>query len=410
MYDFAIVGGGIVGLSTGMALTKRYPGAKIIMIEKEKDWARHQTGHNSGVIHSGIYYKPGSYKARFAREGNAAMVEFCKEHGIAYDVCGKVIVATEPKELPLLDNLYQRGLQNELNVKKIDKEELKEIEPHVAGLAAIRVPSCGIADYKGVSRTFARIIQEGGGELRLGTKAENIAEEANKVTIETNRGTIEARFLINCAGLHSDRVAKMTGMNTGMKIVPFRGEYYELAPEKRYLVKHLIYPVPNPDFPFLGVHFTRMINGEVHAGPNAVLAFKREGYTKKDIDIKDVFEVLTYSGFWKMAMPNMKEGMKEMVRSFSKQAFLHSLQRLIPELTEKDIVPTHAGVRAQALMHDGSMVDDFAIFSGKSSMHVCNAPSPAATASIKIGEEIANRVPESLEFRIKAHVVPAVSV
>lgn len=410
MYDFAIVGGGIVGLSTGMALTKRYPGAKIIMIEKEKDWARHQTGHNSGVIHSGIYYKPGSYKARFAREGNAAMVEFCKEHGIAYDVCGKVIVATEPKELPLLDNLYQRGLQNELNVKKIDKDELKEIEPHVAGLAAIRVPSCGIADYKGVSRTFARIIQEGGGELRLGTKVENIAEEANKVTIETNRGTIEARFLINCAGLHSDRVAKMTGMKTGMKIVPFRGEYYELVPEKRHLVKHLIYPVPNPDFPFLGVHFTRMINGEVHAGPNAVLAFKREGYTKKDIDIKDVLEVLTYSGFWKMAMPNMKEGMKEMVRSFSKQAFLHSLQRLIPELTEKDIVPTHAGVRAQALMHDGSMVDDFAIFSGKSSMHVCNAPSPAATASIKIGEEIANRVPESLESRIKAHVVPAVSV
>jgi len=410
MYDFAIVGGGIVGLSTGMALTKRYPGAKIVMIEKEKDWARHQTGHNSGVIHSGIYYKPGSYKARFAREGNAAMVEFCKEHGIAYDVCGKVIVATEPKELPLLDNLYQRGLQNELNVKKIDKDELKEIEPHVAGLAAIRVPSCGIADYKGVSRTFARIIQEGGGELRLDTKVENIAEEANKVTIETNRGTIEARFLINCAGLHSDRVAKMTGMNTGMKIVPFRGEYYELAPEKRYLVKHLIYPVPNPDFPFLGVHFTRMINGEVHAGPNAVLAFKREGYTKKDIDIKDVFEVLTYSGFWKMAMPNMKEGMKEMVRSFSKQAFLHSLQRLIPELTEKDIVPTHAGVRAQALMHDGSMVDDFAIFSGKSSMHVCNAPSPAATASIKIGEEIANRVPESLEAKIKTHVVPAVSV
>jgi L-2-hydroxyglutarate oxidase len=410
MYDFAIVGGGIVGLSTGMALTKRYPGAKIVMIEKEKDWARHQTGHNSGVIHSGIYYKPGSYKARFAREGNAAMVEFCKEHGIAYDVCGKVIVATEPKELPLLDNLYQRGLQNELNVKKIDKDELKEIEPHVAGLAAIRVPSCGIADYKGVSRTFARIIQEGGGELRLGTKVENIAEEANKVTIETNRGTIEARFLINCAGLHSDRVAKMTGMKTGMKIVPFRGEYYELVPEKRHLVKHLIYPVPNPDFPFLGVHFTRMINGEVHAGPNAVLAFKREGYTKKDIDIKDVLEVLTYSGFWKMAMPNMKEGMKEMVRSFSKQAFLHSLQRLIPELTEKDIVPTHAGVRAQALMHDGSMVDDFAIFSGKSSMHVCNAPSPAATASIKIGEEIANRVPESLEAKIKTHVVPAVSV
>ncbi|MBN6188509.1 L-2-hydroxyglutarate oxidase [Aneurinibacillus sp. BA2021] len=410
MYDFAIVGGGIVGLSTGMALTKRYPGAKIVMIEKEKDWAHHQTGHNSGVIHSGIYYKPGSFKARFAREGNKAMVEFCEEHGIAYDVCGKVIVATEPDELARMEDLYQRGLENELNVQKIGVEELHEIEPHVKGLGAIRVPSCGIADYKGVSRTFARIIQEGGGDIRLGTKVENIGETADGVTIETNRGTFSARFLINCAGLQSDRVAKMAGMNTGMKIVPFRGEYYELVPEKRHLVKHLIYPMPNPDFPFLGVHFTRMINGEVHAGPNAVLAFKREGYTKKDIDMKDLFEVLTYPGFWKMAMPNMKEGMKEMVRSFSKQAFLASLQRLIPELTEKDIVPTHAGVRAQALMEDGSMVDDFAIFSGKSSLHVCNAPSPAATASIKIGEEIANRLPEDVVNKLKATAIPAVPV
>ncbi|ERI05962.1 L-2-hydroxyglutarate oxidase [Aneurinibacillus aneurinilyticus] len=410
MYDFAIVGGGIVGLSTGMALTKRYPGAKIVMIEKEKDWAHHQTGHNSGVIHSGIYYKPGSYKARFAREGNAAMVRFCEEHGVAYDVCGKVIVATEQEELPLMESLYERGLQNELDVQKIGPEELKEIEPHVAGLGAIRVPSCGIADYKGVSRTFARIIEEGGGDIRLSTKVENIAEEAQGVTIETNRGTIKARFLINCAGLHSDRVAKMAGMQTGMKIVPFRGEYYELAPDKRHLVKHLIYPVPNPDFPFLGVHFTRMINGEVHAGPNAVLAFKREGYTKSDINIKDLLEVLTYPGFWKMAMPNMKEGMKEMVRSFSKQAFLHSLQRLIPELTEKDIVPTHAGVRAQALMDNGNMVDDFAIFPGKSSLHVCNAPSPAATASIKIGEEIANKLPENVTSGLKSSDVSAVLV
>ncbi|AMA73649.1 L-2-hydroxyglutarate oxidase [Aneurinibacillus thermoaerophilus] len=410
MYDFAIVGGGIVGLSTGMALMKRFPGAKIVMIEKEADWARHQTGHNSGVIHSGIYYKPGSFKARFAREGNAAMVKFCEEHGIAYEVCGKVIVATEPEELPLMDNLYKRGLQNQLNVTKIGPEELKEIEPHVRGLGAIRVPSCGIADYKGVARTFARMIEEGGGDLRLSTKVENIAEEKGGVTVETNRGTIKARFLINCAGLHSDRVAKMADMHTGMKIVPFRGEYYELIPEKRHLVKHLIYPVPNPNFPFLGVHFTRMINGEVHAGPNAVLAFKREGYTKKDISLKDLFEVLTYSGFWKMAMPNMKEGINEMVRSFSKQAFLRSLQRLIPELTEKDIVPTHAGVRAQAIMHDGSMVDDFAIFSGKRSMHVCNAPSPAATASIKIGEEIANRVPDHMIDNIKKTIAPAVLV
>ncbi|WP_026694139.1 L-2-hydroxyglutarate oxidase [Peribacillus kribbensis] len=395
MYDFAIVGGGIIGLSTGMALTKRYPGTKIVMIEKEKDWAHHQTGHNSGVIHSGIYYKPGSLKAKFAREGNKAMVRFCQEHGIDYDVCGKVIVATNSEELPLLDNLFDRGIQNGLEVIKIGSEELSEIEPHVAGLGAIRVPSCGIADYKGVSQKFAEIIQEGGGDICLDTKVENITDGTDGVAIETNRGTIKSRFLINCAGLHSDRVAKMTGMNTGMKIVPFRGEYYELAPEKRHLVKHLIYPVPNPDFPFLGVHFTRMINGEVHAGPNAVLAFKREGYTKKDINVKDLFEVLTYPGFWKMAMPNMKEGIKEYVRSFSKQAFLHSLQRLIPELTEKDIIPTHAGVRAQALMHDGSMVDDFAIFSGTNSLHICNAPSPAATASIQIGNAVVERIVES---------------
>ncbi|WCN36825.1 L-2-hydroxyglutarate oxidase [Aneurinibacillus uraniidurans] len=396
MFDFAIVGGGIVGLSTGMALTKRFPNAKIVMIEKEKDWAQHQTGHNSGVIHSGIYYKPGSFKARFAREGNEAMVRFCQEHGIKYEMCGKVIVATEPEELPLMDNLYKRGLENELNVSKISVEELKEIEPHVRGLGAIRVSSCGIADYVGVARTFARIIQEGGGELRLGTEVQRIDERADGVTITTNNGTFQSRYLINCAGLHSDRVAKMSGKDPGMKIVPFRGEYYELVPEKKHLVKHLIYPVPNPDFPFLGVHFTRMINGDVHAGPNAVLSFKREGYTKSDFDLKDLAEVLTYPGFWKMAMPNMKEGMKEIVRSFSKQAFLASLQRLIPELTEKDIVPTHAGVRAQALKPDGNMVDDFAIFPGEKSMHVCNAPSPAATASIKIGESIVENLPAAI--------------
>ena len=395
MFDFSIVGGGIVGLSTGMALTKKYPGAKIVIIEKEKDWAHHQTGNNSGVIHSGIYYKPGSFKAEFAREGNAAMVRFCQEHGISYDICGKVIVATEQNELPHMENLYERGIQNGLDVVKIGKEELKEIEPHVSGLGAIRVPSCGIVDYKGVARKFAEIIQEGGGVVRLETKVENIVERTDGVTIETNRGTINSRFLINCAGLHSDRVAKMSGTETGMKIVPFRGEYYELTPEKRHLVKHLIYPVPNPEFPFLGVHFTRMINGDVHAGPNAVLAFKREGYTKTDINVKDMFEVLTYPGFWKMAMPNMKEGMKEYVRSFSKRAFLHSLQRLIPELTEKDIIPTHAGVRAQALMQDGSMVDDFAIFPGKNSLHICNAPSPAATASIQIGNAVVERISES---------------
>lgn len=400
MYDFIIIGGGIVGLSTGMAVTKKFPHAKIAIIEKEKELAHHQTGHNSGVIHSGIYYKPGSYKAKFAKEGNAAMVQFCEENDIAYDMCGKVIVATEKEELPLLHNLYERGLQNDLHIAKIDKEELAEIEPHVKGLGAIRVPSCGIADYKGVSYAFARFIQESGGEIHVGTVAERITEKKDAVTIETNEGTFKAKFLINCAGLHSDRIAKKTGILTDMKIVPFRGEYYELVPEKRHLVKHLIYPVPNPEFPFLGVHFTRMINGDVHAGPNAVLSFKREGYTKKDFDIKDFMETMTYTGFWKMAMPNMKEGIKEMVRSFSKQSFLKSLQRLIPELTEKDIVPTHAGVRAQAILSNGKMVDDFCIIPGINSLHICNAPSPAATASIKIGEEIVRQVPDVVGVRV----------
>jgi L-2-hydroxyglutarate oxidase len=394
MYDYIIVGGGIVGLSTGYALSQRYPHAKIAIVEKEHKLAHHQTGHNSGVIHSGIYYKPGSFKARFAREGNAAMVAFCKEYGIAYEMCGKVIVATEPEELPLMDNLYERGLQNGLHVSKIGADELKEIEPHVRGLGAIRVPSCGIADYKAVSQTFARLIQESGGEIHLATKVENIGEGKDHITVETNQGTLQTRFLINCAGLHSDRVAKMSGIRTEAKIVPFRGEYYELTPERRHLVKHLIYPVPNPDFPFLGVHFTRMINGEVHAGPNAVLSMKREGYKKTDFDMRDFLEVMTYPGFWKMAIPNMKEGINEMIRSFSKQAFLRSLQRLIPELTEKDIVPTHAGVRAQALMQDGSMVDDFLIVSDKHSIHILNAPSPAATASISIGQAITERIPE----------------
>ncbi|HJV47488.1 MAG TPA: L-2-hydroxyglutarate oxidase, partial [Bacillota bacterium] len=381
-------------LSTGYALSQRYPHSKIAIVEKEQNLAHHQTGHNSGVIHSGIYYKPGSFKAQFAREGNAAMVSFCKEHGIHYEMCGKVIVATEPEELPLMENLYQRGVQNGLNVSIITVEELKEIEPHVRGLGAIRVPSCGIADYKGVSQTFARLIQERGGEIHLSTKVEKINEGKDIITIETNKGTLQTRFVVNCSGLHSDRVAKMSGLNTEAKIVPFRGEYYELIPERRHLVKHLIYPVPNPDFPFLGVHFTRMINGDVHAGPNAVLSLKREGYKKSDFNFNDFIEVMTYPGFWKMAMPNMKEGINEMIRSFSKQAFLRSLQRLIPELTEKDIIPTHAGVRAQALKNDGSMVDDFLIVSNERSIHILNAPSPAATASISIGQAISGQIPE----------------
>ncbi|KAA9028360.1 L-2-hydroxyglutarate oxidase [Niallia endozanthoxylica] len=404
MYDFAIVGGGIVGLSTGMALYQRFPNAKVVVIEKESKVAEHQTGHNSGVIHSGIYYKPGSFKARFARQGSQSMTEFCQVHGIDHDICGKVIVATKEEEMPLLQNLYTRGLENGLAITKIGAEELKEIEPHVKGLGAIRVPQAGIVNYRQVSETFAEIIKENGGEIKLNTKVERIYEDSDSVIIETNRGTFKANMVINCAGLHSDRVAAAAGYKTDMKILPFRGEYFKLKPEKRYLVKHLIYPVPNPKFPFLGVHFTRMISGEVDAGPNAVLSFKREGYKKTDFNAKDLAEALSYSGLWKMAGKFAKEGFDEYVRSFSKKQFTKSLQQLIPEIQEDDLIPAPAGVRAQALRNDGNMVDDFHIIMGRRSIHVCNAPSPAATASIEIGKEVVRRIP------VQSHLLEAVII
>lgn len=392
--DFTVVGGGILGLSTGMHLLKRFPGAKVRVIEKEQSWASHQTGNNSGVIHSGIYYKPGSFKARFAREGSRTMVAFCKEHGIPHDVCGKVIIATRPEELPLLENLYKRGLENGLPVTKITAEEVKETEPHVACLGGIRVPTTGITSYRQVSAKYAELIREAGGELTLGTKVEGIIGDGAEKVVSTTSGDYHTKFLINCGGLHSDRLAKMDGEDPGAKIVPFRGEYYELAPERRSLVKTLIYPVPNPAFPFLGVHFTRMIDGSVHAGPNAVLAFKREGYRKSDFDFRDFAATMMFGGFWKLAKKHFKDGAEEMHRSFSKAAFVRSLQQLIPEVTSEDLVPCHAGVRAQALMNDGNLVDDFLIINGRNSMHVCNAPSPAATASLEIGKTIASQVPD----------------
>ncbi|MDJ0732494.1 MAG: L-2-hydroxyglutarate oxidase [Nostocaceae cyanobacterium] len=394
MYDFAIIGGGIVGLSTGMALCQRYPQARILVLEKESQWAFHQTGNNSGVIHSGIYYKPGSFKAKFSRDGCRSMVEFCQEHGIAHEVCGKVIVATDESELPRLENLYKRGLENGIEVKRISGEEVKEIEPHVSSVGGIHVLSTGIVNYKQVCLKYAELIQNQGGELRLNTKVEKIVSKGDYQVLETNNGSFETRFLINCAGLYSDRVAKMGKVDPKAKIVPFRGEYYELTPEKRYLVKGLIYPVPNPEFPFLGVHFTRMIDGSVHAGPNAVLSLKREGYRKTDFNLGDFAEVMTYPGFWKLAAKHADEGIKEIIRSFSKAAFTRSLQKLIPEVQAEDLVPTHAGVRAQALMNDGKLVDDFLIIHGQNSVHVCNAPSPAATSSIEIGKAIVKEIPE----------------
>ena len=399
MYDFAVIGGGIVGLSTARALLKRHPGAGVVVLEKEASWARHQTGHNSGVIHSGVYYKPGSLKARFSREGAAALVEFCREHGIAHEICGKVIVATQLREMPLLKNLYERGLENGLGVEKIGAEELREIEPYAAGLAALRVPETGIVDYVGVARAFAEEISGEGGELRPGTRVEGVSERGNGVEVSTSRGTLRARTLVNCAGLYSDRVAAMSGVALPAKIVPFRGEYYELSPQKRALVKGLIYPVPNPAFPFLGVHFTRMVEGGVEAGPNAVLGLAREGYGKTDVNLRELAEILGYGAFWRLAARNWWTGAGEVFRSLSKRAFVRSLQRLVPEVREEDLVPAEAGVRAQALKKDGALVDDFLIVEGERSVHVLNAPSPAATACIPIGESVAERASKKAASR-----------
>jgi L-2-hydroxyglutarate oxidase len=396
MYDVAIVGGGVVGLSTAMTLGQQYPDLKILVLEKEAQWGYHQTGHNSGVIHSGIYYKPGSLKAKLCRDGCAGMVQFCEVNNIDHDVCGKVIVATEAEELPYLEKLYQRGLENGIKVRKLSAEETQEIEPHIRCLAAIQVYSTGIVDYKQVCQAYVKHASDQGADLKLNTRVEKLVKTDNGYCLETTAGTFMTRFLVNCAGLQSDRIAKQEGAEPKAKIVPFRGEYYELVPEKRGLVKHLIYPVPNPSFPFLGVHFTRMIDGSVHAGPNAVLSFKREGYSKFDFDLKDFAEVMTYGGFWKLAARHADEGLKEVIRSFSKAAFVRSLQRLIPEVESADLVPTHAGVRAQALAPDGKLVDDFLLIQRDRAVHVCNAPSPAATSSIEISKEIVRQISSQL--------------
>lgn len=396
MYNYIIIGGGIVGLSTAMTLSQRFPNAKIALLEKEASWAAHQTGHNSGIIHSGIYYKPGSYKAQLCRDGNQSMVAFCQQHNIDYQICGKVIVATEEHELPLLDNLYKRGLENNLDIAKINSEQVKEIEPHVSCLAGIQVKSTGIVNYQQVCAKYAAIASEQGVDLRLNTCVIEIKSTATGHVIKTTKDEYQTEFLINCGGLYSDRLAELAQVKPPAKIVPFRGEYYELTPEKRYLVNGAIYPVPNPNFPFLGVHFHPIVDGSVHAGPNAVLGFKREAYNKFDFDLKEFLETMTYPGFWKLATKYPKDGIAEMIRSYSKTIFVRSLQRLIPEVEAKDIVPTPAGVRAQALKIDGSMVDDFLFINRDRALHVCNAPSPAATASIEIGKQIVAQIPDSI--------------
>jgi len=391
-WDTLIIGGGIVGIATAHAILVQSPGARVLVLEKEDRLCAHQTGRNSGVIHSGIYYKPGSYKARLCRTGNASMFAFCRVHGIAHDRCGKVIVATEAYELPQLKKLHQRGLENGLDVKTLNRDELREHEPHMAGIAGLHVASTGIVDYKAVVAKLADLVQARGGTVKCGARVLKITRSI----VHTTAGDFEARQIINCAGLHSDRVARMSGAEPEAKIVPFRGEYYQLKPEKAHLVKGLIYPVPDPQFPFLGVHCTKMIDGSVHLGPNAVLAFAREGYFKTTVNLRDLSETLTYPGFWKLAARHWRSGFQEIKRSLSRAEFVRSLQRLVPAITEDDVLPCASGVRAQALLNDGSLVDDFLIKQESGIIHVLNAPSPAATASLEIGKEIAGRLEASI--------------
>lgn len=394
-FEYVVIGGGIVGLATARALMQRRPGCRIAVLEKEALLASHQSGRNSGVIHSGIYYKPGSLKARLCRAGAAAMVEFCREHDVAYDICGKVIVATKSEELPRLDELERRGAANGIAVRRIGPEALRELEPHARGVAALHIPSTGIVDYKAVCQRLAQVLTAAGAQLFLSTPATDFRHASEGWIVRSGSAhEVQARFLINCAGLYSDRVARSCGAKVDAHIVPFRGEYYELVPERRQLVRGLIYPVPDPAFPFLGVHFTRMIDGSVHAGPNAVLSLRREGYRKRDVHPGELLEVLRFSGFWRLARRHAGDGFRELVRSLSKQRFAASLQALVPEVTAADLVPAQAGVRAQALHPDGSLVDDFLIVHGPDSLHVINAPSPAATASLEIGKVVAAMLPQ----------------
>jgi L-2-hydroxyglutarate oxidase len=388
-YDIAIIGGGIVGTAVGMSLQKD-KNLSVILMEAENKFAPHQTGNNSGVIHSGLYYKPGSLKAKNCIEGRELMYRFCEENNIPHNRCGKIVIAIHDYEVPALHELEQRGLENGLKgLKRISKEEIKEHEPHADGILGLYVPETGIVDYSLVTEKYVEIITGCGGKVLTSTKFLNLVRKNGEMILETNRGEIKTRVLVNCAGLHSDTVAKKCGLKPNLQIIPFRGEYFTLVKEREFLIKNLIYPVPDPKFPFLGVHFTRMIKGGVEAGPNAVLSFKREGYKKYDFSLKDTFQMISYGGFWKMAARHYKMGIKEFYRSFNKSEFVSALQKLVPEIKNSDIYPGGAGVRAQALEPDGKLVDDFRIIETENMVHVLNAPSPAATASISIGNTIA---------------------
>ncbi len=401
-YDVAIIGGGIVGLATAYNLTQRRPGLKLCVLEKEPTLAHHQTGHNSGVLHSGIYYKPGSLKAVNCRAGKKAMEQFCAEHNIPFKLCGKVIVATAEKELPKMNDIFERGQANGVNCRKITGEECKEVEPHANAIAAIHVPEAGIVDYKQACEKMAELMSAHGHDIKTNAKVTDASRGSDGVwTLQTASGEVHTNLVVNCAGLQCDRVTKLTGMKPTAQIVPFRGEYFELKPEAHHLCKTLIYPVPDPAFPFLGVHFTSMIHGGVECGPNAVLALGRECYGKFQVNFPDLFESLTYSGFLKMAAKHWKMGLGEMWRSYNKSAFVKALQRLMPEIEAKHLEPCPSGIRAQALKPDGTLVDDFIVDEAEGVVNVNNAPSPAATASLNIGKLIT----DTLEPRLPAEAV-----
>ncbi len=390
-YDLVVVGGGIVGLATAMELLGRWPPLRLLLLEKEPQLASHQTSHNSGVLHSGIYYRPGSLKARTCVAGAKLMVEFCRAHGIPHELCGKVIVATDEAELPRLRSLLERGIANGVaGLSMLGPEGLRELEPHARGIAALHVPGAGLVNYRAVAEAMAELVRRRGGQIHTGARVTRLARQPGAWRIETTAGEMAAPHLIHCAGLQADRLTVMAGGPRDVRIIPFRGEYFELIPSRRGLVRNMIYPVPDPALPFLGVHFTRAIDGSIHAGPNAVLALKREGYRKQDISAADLGSLLTHPGFWRMTRRFWRTGMAELHRSLSKPAFVRSLQRLVPEVRAEDLVPAPGGVRAQAVNLEGALVDDFDLLAGQDAIHVRNVPSPAATASIRIGQMIAD--------------------
>ena len=394
MQDVVVIGGGIVGLATALKIKQQRPSLKVTVLEKENEVAKHQTGHNSGVIHSGLYYKPGSLKATNCIKGYKMLIDFANEEGIKYDLCGKIVVATKKNQIPILNSLYERGAENGLlGFKKLNLEQMREIEPHVTGVAGFFVPQTGIIDYKEVCVKYAEKLQQIDGQVAFGQKVIEIKTNGSHSTVVTQTGYYETKLVVNCAGLYSDKMAQLTQKEKiHLRIIPFRGEYFEIKPERQYLVKNLIYPVPDPNFPFLGVHFTRMIHGGVEAGPNAVLAFGRESYEKLDINAKELWETLTWPGFQKVATKYWQTGLGEMYRSFSKVAFTRALQELIPDIKSSDLTPGGAGVRAQACDREGGLLDDFSIIERPNAINICNAPSPAATSSLAIGEAVSELV------------------